>query len=163
MQPQEGWGGGVGGGCSHAGFFFFLIITAYRSRVPPLMCACMRASQADVTLTCTRRSSARRALLTLSLPPSVCAPPDRDGVNTRSRDQAERDQTSQDPRSQWNAERGRVFFFFFFINRAPPRTLVAPSDLSACTAPCGCARSCQSVSPAGGCQSGWSGEGQDSA
>lgn len=70
----------------------------------------MRASQADVTLTCTRRSSARRALLTLSLPPSVRVPPDRDGVNTRSRDQAERDQTSQDPRSQWNAERGRVFF-----------------------------------------------------
>lgn len=117
LQIREACGGlraaagGGGSGCSHAGFFSpFFIITAYRSRVPPLTRACMRASQADVTLTCTRRSSARRALLTLSLPPPVCVPPDRDGVNARSRDQAERDQTSQDPRSQWNAERGRVFF-----------------------------------------------------
>ena len=127
--------------------FFKSIIAAYRSRVPPIMCACTRDSHAaavNVTLTCTRRSSARRALvaLSLSLPLSVCRQIQMErtlGASIRRKDP-----TSRYSRIQLDAVVERVFFFFFifFLNTEPCRARQAVSMHSPTYS---CPKTCQSV------------------
>lgn len=102
--------------------------------------------------------SATSSSHSIPLPPSVRVLPATDEENTRSPRSGERDPTSRNSRSQWDAVRGCVFFFFLIPRPAAHAgRAVQPVRMHSSV------RLLQELSVRLECQSGRSGERQDSA